>query len=579
MRFAFANSNVPRRLISLGKFGSFPANLLIERPFHLVYEVQDRCHGEEYSRLRVVPAAEVHADTLSDTKGPRAEESPVEDASEVAGAMVPEGITPELDLLADRDVADEVVRRKFATAKEIEELKKDATGAGREIIAKLLGSHLALDKKTTFSLDKYKILKMKKYLRRFTVLPLDAVMLAHWLLHTRDDARVMGIREESLGLIGCWANVHFVEDAQKARDEEKCLENGEAMVEEDAEENNGGRWIVIDDTGGLMVAAMAGRMGLLHQLETASPILGKRPSEDEEDGDTQKADEEPRIDEDEDPADAARPAAMSSVFAADGKTRKEDEHGYALSNTLTLITGNTQPSLYLLNYFGFDVTNSHPRQPYHPLLNHLHTVTWLQVLQPELDPVYTSTLDYASPEEFKDWKAGQRSKYLRRHKRRSKIRHVIDSTRAGGFSGLVVASTMDPVSLLRHTLPLLAGGAPIAIYSPSIEPLSKLSDCFSIHKRTEWVSNPPAEAAGQTPEELERWPGTEEYPVNPSLLLGASVQTTRARRWQVLPGRTHPLMMGKGGPDGYIFTGWREVPATGPITARGKFRRTKKFDL
>lgn len=79
----------------------------------------------------------------------------------------------------------------------------------------------------------------------------------------------------------------------------------------------------------------------------------------------------------------------------------------------------------------------------------------------------------------------------------------------------------------------------------------------------------------KTPEELERWPGTEEFPLNPTLLLGVSIQTSRARRWQVLPGRTHPLMTERGGAEGYVFTAWRAKPAEGRVEAKGKWKRKK----
>ena len=140
---------------------------------------------------------------------------------------------------------------------------------------------------------------------------------------------------------------------------------------------------------------------------------------------------------------------------------------------------------------------------------------------------------------------------------------------------MAVASTMDPMSIVKHTLPLLSGGAPVAIYSPAVEPLTQLADCFSVARRAAWVTKPPAEIEGKTLEELERWEGTAEFPLNPTLLLGVTIQTSRAKRWQVLPGRTHPFIMGRGGADGFVFTAWRAVPVEGKIEARGKFKRRK----
>jgi len=34
-------------------------------------------------------------------------------------------------------------------------------------------------------------------------------------------------------------------------------------------------------------------------------------------------------------------------------------------------------------------------------------------------------------------------------------------------------------------------------------------------------------------------------------------------------------MMGKGGAEGYVFTGWRSMPVEGKIAARGRFKRKK----
>ena len=115
----------------------------------------------------------------------------------------------------------------------------------------------------------------------------------------------------------------------------------------------------------------------------------------------------------------------------------------------------------------------------------------------------------------------------------------------------------------------------MAIFSPSIEPLTQLADCFSIARRAAWIQSPPAGTEGKSVTELDTWECSVEYPINPTLVLGASVQTSRARRWQVLPGRTHPMMTARGGAEGYVFTGWRALPAEGRISARGKFQKKR----
>ena len=58
------------------------------------------------------------------------------------------------------------------------------------------------------------------------------------------------------------------------------------------------------------------------------------------------------------------------------------------------------------------------------------------------------------------------------------------------------------------------------------------------------------------------------------------LQTSRVREWQVLPGRTHPLMTGRGGAEGYIFHGIRAIPQSQHVQARGiSTRKKRKLDF
>ncbi|KAG5984580.1 hypothetical protein E4U55_004131 [Claviceps digitariae] len=544
--------------ISLGKYGSFPSNLLIDRPFHLTYEVQEKREGESFSRLRVVSGRELNEDILAETnvnEGFSADgEAAVlaEDGEELA--LVDE--TGKVVARSNREIIDDSARQTLTT-EEIEELKKKGASAGKELIAKLMLSHTAIDQKTSYSLAKYKLLKERKFLRRFTVLPLDVVLLGQWLLEDKDAGRVLEMRPEMMGLLGCWADVHF----------------GGSPVEGVSEpEFHGGRWLVVDDTGGLLVAAMAERMGILyrdndkeHDIEVAS---------------IQEADAEQQIVEtngdDESQQQQQQQTRSNTPRNPKKRPRKDDlDRHYAMTNTLTLIHANSQPNLSVLRYFDFDASDPNPPYPFHPLFTHLLPISWLQLVSPQDDHAYAEKPADVSPEVLATWKPNRRGNYHRKRRRWARTQEIVDATRAGGFSGLAVASTMDPISILRQSLPLLAGGSPIAIYSPTIELLEQLVDCFSIARRAAWVSSPPPETEGKTQAELDRWAGTKEFPINPTLVLGASVQTSRARRWQVLPGRTHPFMTGRGGADGFLFTGWRTIPAEGRISARGKFQKKR----
>lgn len=233
----------------------------------------------------------------------------------------------------------------------------------------------------------------------------------------------------------------------------------------------------------------------------------------------------------------------------------------AITNTITLIHANAQPNLSLLKYFDFDAFNP---SPLHPLEKHLRMLSWLQLLAPEEDAGYTEPQP-VSDEVLQSWKSGKRSNYFRKRRRWERIKTVVEETRAGGFDGLVIASVMNLTSILQHTVPLLRGAAQVVVYSPTIEPLVELADYYSTGRRTAFVQNPP---------DPEMMP-TEDFPVNPTLLLAPAIHSARCRSWQVLPGRTHPLMTGRGGSEGYVFTGTRVLPAEGKIEARGKFKRRK----
>jgi len=462
--------------------------------------------------------------------------------------------------------------RQTLTQDEIEELKREGNNAGKDVIAKLLSSHTALDQKTSFSLAKYKLSKQKKYIRRFQILPMDVPTLAHWQLEEREASKIMDMRAEMLALVGCWGNVHyggepvFLEDPKASCDQglEAC-----APIQPDLLK---GRWLMVDDTGGILVAAMAERMGILNSSEEEEGVeLETAEALEAHDAESVLI-KEGKQDADTEMADAADHSSTLAEKPKNFKPRSSDfEVPFSQTNTLTVVHGASQPSLAFLSYWNFDAVS--PNHPSHPLLNHLLTLSWLQLLKPELDTAYSTPPLTATPEMLSSWKPSRRGNFHRKRRRFARTRHIVDVARAGGFNGLVCASTMDPISILKHTLPLLSGGAPIAIYSPTIEPLAALADLFSVSRRTAWSSGSVPELANRSAEELEHWEGSENFPLNPLLLLGTSIQTSRARRWQVLPGRTHPLMTERGGTDGYIFTAWKAKPAEGKVAARGRFKR------
>ena len=485
-----------------------------------------------------MPAAELYADIKDETPAtPTESEGGNTGAS--AGGVEYEivGQNGEVIMRSNRQITDDP-NSQIMTMNEIEALKAQSTGSGKELIAKILESHSALDQKTAFALAKYTLRKTKKYLRRFTVLPLDVPTLAQWILTDKEPMKIMELREEILSLIGSWSNVHSTPSVT-AR-----------SLDEDGVQMKRGRWLVVDETAGLLVAYMAEKMAILHPPnhgeQDAASIVPSKQGADAINGDAGVEDF------------ATKPAAALPPYHA----RPRKTSGPCSTNTITLIHANSQPNLSLLRYFHFDAFNPSTS---HPLESHLKTLSWLQLLSPE-DDMGCAEPETAAEETIQSWKSGKRSNYYRKRRRWERIKYVVDETRAGGFDGLIVASVMSPASILRHTVPLLRGAAQVVVYSPTVESLVELSDYYSTGRRTAFVTNPPDSMPA------------EDFPLNPTLLLAPTIQTARSRSWQVLPGRTHPLMTGRGGSEGYVFTATRVLPAEGKVEARGKFKRRKIND-
>jgi len=508
---------IQNSLISLGKYGSFQVNQILGRPFYKTFEILDKAPEiVDGNELRIIPAAELHADALiTQSETPGSGEYGATPSGEYEDAMLTE-------MRTNKEIYDDPMNQKLTMA-EIEALKQDEAGTAKELIAKIMESHSTLDQKGAFSLAKYTLKKNKKYLRRFCVLPLDVTTLTDWMMIERDFGKVMEIRNEVLGLIGCWANVH------SAGWDPGDIQAGDLSS----------RYLVVDDTGGLIVAAMAERMGILH------------PPGDLQQPDSDIDDVLPSVEPVSDCQPPRRP-------------HPEELHMSATYNTLTLIHSNSQPNLALLRYFSYDPNTPSPA---HPLYTRLKTLSWLQLLSPSSDPVYHEP-EVVPPEILSSWKSSKRSTHYRKRRRWARIKSVIDTTRAGDFDGLVISSFTNPTSILHHAVPLLRGGAQIVVYSPHIEPLTQLADFYSTARRTAFIN---------TPVEDRRVP-TEDFPVDPTLLLAPTLQTARARKWQVLPGRTHPLMMARGGAEGYVWVGTRVEPVEGKVEARGRAGKRRKVE-
>ena len=75
--------------MSIGKYGSFPCNLLIGRPYYLTFEITDKQSESDASRLRVVPTSELNAEILAEDAP--SSENPAEKADDSFDIVADDG--------------------------------------------------------------------------------------------------------------------------------------------------------------------------------------------------------------------------------------------------------------------------------------------------------------------------------------------------------------------------------------------------------------------------------------------------------------------------------------------------------
>lgn len=403
---------------------------------------------------------------------------------------------------------------------------------------KLLSSHSALHQKTPFALQKYTLRKTKKFLRRFTVLPLTVQALTNYLLECKEPVKVLDLRDETLALMLSLANVHW-----------------------------GGRWLIIDESGGLVVAAVAERLGLLEYTPDVEEDKSTKVPEDEkgkekekvEKGIDVKLEEVENVEKNTEENIEVKLEVTREDPAPPKRWVKRPDPPPPTRNTITLIHANEQPNISLLKYFSYD-TNNPPTS--HPLYAHLRTINWLQVVAPHED----TTLQPPPPQTFEELallKSSKRAAHYRKLKRWERTVAIVADTQRGGFDGLIVAGFMELQGILQYAVPLLSGSAQVVVYSPNREAVSEIADLYSSARKAEWIQRGNVAAS-------------EEDELDPTLLLAPTIHTTTARRYQVLPGRTHPVMTSRGGGEGCVFHAVRVLPVEGNVQARGVFRGSKK---
>ena len=242
-------------------------------------------------------------------------------------------------------------------------------------------------------------------------------------------------------------------------------------------------------------------------------------------------------------------------------------------NTITLVHANEQPNLSLLAHFNYDA-NTPPTA--HPLYSHLKTLTWLQLLAPAEDLSLLSP-PTQTPEELAALKPGKRSAYYRKLRRWQKVSTTVADAREGSYDAVLIAAHISVPGVLKALVPLVKGSGQIVAYTPSLEQATEIADLYSSARRTEWIQRKTDEAdsAEKDASIVATWTEGDENP-DPTLALAPTVHRCNMRKYQVLPGRTHPVMTSRGGAEGFVFHATRVVPVIGKVEARGAYASQKK---
>ncbi|KAG0328424.1 tRNA (adenine(58)-N(1))-methyltransferase non-catalytic subunit trm6 [Podila humilis] len=133
----------------------------------------------------------------------------------------------------NREIVDDGASQKL-TSEQIKALKSEGLKGGltgEEIVAKLKESHATFDKKTAYSQAKYLQKKGKKFHKIFTPIKPTAYSLNEYY-YIKNPAKIRDIRMDTLSQLLSYSNVHA-----------------------------GCKLLVVDDTQGMVVSALAERMG------------------------------------------------------------------------------------------------------------------------------------------------------------------------------------------------------------------------------------------------------------------------------------------------------------------------------
>lgn len=208
-------------VINMGKFGTFNVEDVLGYPYGQAFEIENE------NKVKPIESLDIG----------------ITDLAELDSDDLISGSSKDNRLLVDQGNVQKL------TVEEIEEMKNKIGGneVAREIIQTMIKNHGSFDKKTAYSQEKYLDRKHKKFLRRFSINYLTSNEMLDYLYFEKEPFRILNLSIEMLGLMMSYGNVM-----------------------------PGGNYLVVDETGGLVVYAMLERMGnrgtitLLHENDQPS---------------------------------------------------------------------------------------------------------------------------------------------------------------------------------------------------------------------------------------------------------------------------------------------------------------------
>lgn len=395
--------------VSLGKFGSFEVSSILGHPLGSSFEIVDD------NTVRVIKS--------------------ITDAGDIWDAdedIQKKELTRMFSDSAEnnQNIIDIGAKIQNLTNDDIDELKKSGASSqvGQLIIEKMIANHDGFDKKTIFSQEKYLKRKQQKFLRRFTVDYLGAAELLEYNLE-KDASKVLDLSVESLGLMMTYGNIR-----------------------------PGGKFLVIDETGGLLLYAMMERMGC--------------------------------------------------------------------EGTIVLLHENEHANIIMLRYSDYDES---------VITKVVKPINWLQFAEPENERIQLDE------EDFEPKKPKLKEQFLRKRERARNVNEVIDLVVEGNFDGFVSMSTLYMPDVVESVIPKIGGSRPVVIYNQYKELLAEVQQHFTNDRR----------------------------------VIASSIFETRARPYQTIPGRMHPLMTMRSG-GGYVLWGTRVFPDESVIAVGKGMKRRRE---